>query len=60
MKECCCASCGKEQEVKLGIPGKASATCPGCGHPLIAKNDEYAITVKTYHSPRKVKSVVPP
>ena len=32
MKECCCASCGREQKVKLGTPDKASLTCPRCGH----------------------------
>ena len=57
MKDCCCASCGKRQEVKLGTPGKAFVTCPECGKPLNAKNDEYALTVKAYHSTKAKSSV---
>ena len=50
MNDYCCPSCGREQELKLGTPAKASGTCPRCGKPLNAKNDEYALTVKAYYS----------
>ena len=55
MNDCCCPKCGTEQEVKLGNPGSASVKCPECGKPLFAKNDEFALTVKAYHTPKKGK-----
>ena len=53
MKGCYCPNCGRKQKFKLEDNGKVTQPCHICGHPMMAKNDEIALTVKVYHLKNK-------